>query len=355
MNYNLLTKLIKRSKLEDSTMKSKLKKLVRPIALTTTTALLALSLSACQLIPGVLPDSSSSNNNNSSNIGNNSSSSNNNNNSSSSGNSNVDLSKYSALLRSVLNDSEVNAIIDEWNSDNNTLTKLDFQPHPYAFLQDQGHNIAKIKSGQLDCHTISYICDDEPNNLYMMTYVEDEGSKVNHDYFAEYHLKYTLTDQEMSEYKMLFDTGYAQAYFMNDAISEHKNEELLSKTYMRKESHETLADSLEDWDLLTARSFLNSDDLNILLKGYNDSSRCNLLVFSVSRDTLSCVHTGRIAEIPFSTDYIEAVNNVYLSPYTIGNFWIPSSKVDEYKSNVKKVTLYDTTHANLAIGLDLND
>ena len=108
----------------------------------------------------------------------------------------VDLSKYSPLLQSLLTNPEYDRLIERFENKEEGLAESPlFQPHPYAFLEEQGIDTSKIINGELTANTMSYVIENEPNNLYMYT-------RVNYpDYHQVYLLRYTLTDQEMKEYE----------------------------------------------------------------------------------------------------------------------------------------------------------
>lgn len=93
-----------------------------------------------------------------------------------------------------------------------------FDPHPYAFLEDEGYNTLAIKQGQLKGETYSYILNEEPNNLYIFTRIQNEN-----DHYTNYLLTYELTDQEVKDYKYAHSKNGTfflyQAFFLNDEIS----------------------------------------------------------------------------------------------------------------------------------------
>ena len=75
--------------------------------------------------------------------------------------------KYSTFLQNVLNNAEYNALIEKPKTDVTFVKSAYFDPHPYAFLEQQGHNVQAIKNGTNECYTLSYVLDEEPNYLYM--------------------------------------------------------------------------------------------------------------------------------------------------------------------------------------------
>ena len=338
MNNHLLTRLLQRASMECNVMKSKLKKSTQKLSLTLPTALLLITLTGCQFLPStILPDQSGTGTHQGSGTGN-----------------NQNDSKYSSILNSILNDSSINTLIDRLQSNDPTLDSKSFAMHPYAFLASKGHNVSKIKSGELDCHTASFICDDEPNSLYMVISVDDESGKIPYDYIAQYYIKYTLTDQEMAEYKMLFEGDYAQAYFMNNAISQHKTAEVISQSYLLKETQTYFANKLRQNTYVTNNKYLGEDDLNVIMYNYaNGSNECQLLLLPDNRDLRTCVTSGKIGIIPLSSALMRVKNGVYLDTDS-GGLNINKDKLDEYTASIKSATIYDNSHS-IVRSNDLSD
>lgn len=156
--------------------------------------------------------------------------------------------KYSELLQNVLNDEYYNSLLNTINSaqsleEADEMTRLAkspaYDPHPYAFLENQGIDVDKILDGTYDAYTMSYVLNDEPNNLYIHTRV-----LVDDEYYVSYLITYKLTDKEMSDYKMMHGSfgGYNSAYqhcvFLNDKISEMKEPTKVLSTKYTKQTHE---------------------------------------------------------------------------------------------------------------------
>lgn len=98
-------------------------------------------------------------------------------------------------------------------------------PHPYAFLSQQGFDIDSIKNGELECKTSAFVYDDEPNNLYMVVGVKT-GYKDQRD--NTYFLKYKLSNRDMEDYFWLQQKYFTVSYFVNDIISQLYQPEILS-------------------------------------------------------------------------------------------------------------------------------
>ena len=98
-------------------------------------------------------------------------------------------------------------------------------PHPYAFLSQQGFDIDSIKNGELECKTSAFVYDDEPNNLYMVVSVKTGyKDQRNNTYF----LKYKLSNRDMEDYFWLQQRYFTVSYFVNDIISQLYQPEILS-------------------------------------------------------------------------------------------------------------------------------
>ncbi len=155
-------------------------------------------------------------------------------------------SKYSKLLQDVLKSEEYNELIKYAHNTNPHILKTgEFDPHPYAFLESKGFDVAAIKKGKDLCHTISYTVQGEPNSLYIYTRV-DCG-----DYYEIFLLKYELTDKEMHDYSLTHTGGgnvnvrfYIQAVFMNREIAKTREPEIVGTSKMSKESFEMLTESM---------------------------------------------------------------------------------------------------------------
>lgn len=143
----------------------------------------------------------------------------------------------SKLLTSVTNDEYYKEILSKTSvSRYNTPV---FDSHPFAFLEGEGIDVDKILDGTYKANTMSFVYDDEPNNLYINTRV-----LIDDSYYQSYLLTYNLSDKEMSDYKMVHgdstDNSYAwQAFFMNDKISETKQPTQVLESKYSIKTHET--------------------------------------------------------------------------------------------------------------------
>ncbi|MGN0813965.1 MAG: hypothetical protein ACI4MH_01880 [Candidatus Coproplasma sp.] len=261
-------------------------------------------------------------------------------------------SKYSQLLTNILNDSEINSLIDRAKADTAFYATAYFDPHPYAFLEKQGEDVARVKSGDLDCQTVSYIDPDEPNNLYMLTYVEVETG-IQHptldlNYYSEYILKYTLTDKEVADYQMLHGKGgesYVQAVFMNNEISENKTATIISHTYTTVNAHNKLKASFSEQESVTGSDYIGTGKVDCILKDYDVNTQTfNVVVYERVDSYTSMTDVVKIGTLPLKDGQsnLAIENNTFYAPCVKGQYRINNSALDEYQQNIKTVTLYNS-------------
>ncbi len=223
--------------------------------------------------------------------------------------------KYSAILEDVLDDEYYNSLIDNAKEDFELYDSASFDPHPYAFLKKEGHDIDAVKSGELECRTVSYVLENEPNNLYMMTYVENKSSDP---YYTEYTLKYTLSEQEMKDYKFLHKDGsdyYIQAVFMNDAISKNKRETIVSETKMNVKAHKEMCENLAS--LTPIRELVKTNNIDIILMEFNKSNETFTFCFRsnvYSTTNMMASKNFVIANCSEGASTMKVNNNIFYGP-----------------------------------------
>ncbi len=155
-------------------------------------------------------------------------------------------SKYSALLNSVINDKYYNALIS--NADRFNVDQPVYDPHPYAFLEDQGIDVDKIKNGEYEAYTMSFVFDDKPNELNIHTRV-----LINDEYYESFLITYKLSKQEMEEYQKLHGHSYNDyskyAFFLNDKISETKQPINIEQTQLTKKTQEDFTKYVNEYQI----------------------------------------------------------------------------------------------------------
>ena len=265
--------------------------------------------------------------------------------------------EYSQLVTDLANDTEVNALIDQANQNTSLFSTPLFDPHPYSFLEKEGLDVEAIKSGELYCRTISFVRDDEPNNLYMITYAENEGAVP---YYSEYMLKYSLTDKEMADYNKLHDEEYIQAVFLNDAISEAKAANVISETKMTVEAHTNLSKSLRDNDNYV-KNAIDTDNIDILLKDYStETGLFNVYIFqNLNMDSNMLAQNKKIVKLQLTqgTTKITINNDIFYGPHSSGQYrpYIISEETptyEDYLNSVVPITFYSSQGTILNENLD---
>lgn len=160
----------------------------------------------------------------------------------------IDLSKYSPLFQNVLTNEWYDELVARYLNGETSLERY-FQPHPYTFLEEQGFSASDIISGKTPAYTMSYVLDEEPNNLYIHTRVQ------TNDYYTNYLICYTLTDEEMADYNMVHAGSpwvkqYLQAFFMNHEISKAKTPTILGTSKIYVSSLESMIKSYKEISLV---------------------------------------------------------------------------------------------------------
>ena len=122
----------------------------------------------------------------------------------------------SQLNSFILKNDEYNKIISnsEGTESSKHETFYEMDPHPYAFLKSQGHNIDAIKNGTNYCYSISYTLDNVDNSVFIASKIHE------HNVSTHYIIEYKLSDTDMKFFKKVNSSQYYQAAFINDAISQ---------------------------------------------------------------------------------------------------------------------------------------
>lgn len=254
---------------------------------------------------------------------------------------------YSPFLTRILNDKSINNLLDRAEADNSLYSTPDFDSHPYTFLEKQSHDIAKIKSGEYDCQTKSFILKEEPNNLYIMTIVQTAGTIP---YYTEYMLKYTLTDQEISDYRMLhWDNGhyYVQCAFANDAISATHTADIVSQSKMSVEAHSVMKEALGNDNSLS--NAMRSTHLNFMLKDYDLEAQTFNIYLYVNQGTSkeTTFRNCKIGILPLRgwVSPIKIQDDIFIKPAEYLEFYT-TPEYKEIIDNFQTATIYNSQSAN---------
>ncbi len=213
-------------------------KIVQKLAALSVASALVFSLGACE--PNSTPDIDGANTNGGNEVTNGG-------NGTSGNHQEIDVSGYSQILQNILKNEEYNAMKSEaFGKDGSLLETGFFEPHPYAFYEDKGFDVEAIKNDEIDAYTMSYVLEEEPNNLYMYTRVASEDDS----YYSIYLLKYALTDEEMEDYHYLHNQDgnnafYIESVFMNNEISKTREPIVVGESQITKNAFEKMTKSLQ--------------------------------------------------------------------------------------------------------------
>ena len=250
----------------------------------------------------------------------------------------IDLDDCSEFLQNILTNPTYDSLIEQIYAGNyDLLQRGEFKPHPYAFLQQEGFNVQSIMDGQTEAHTMSYVLDEEPNNLYIQTSV-----LKNNDHYCNYLLKYKLTDDEMEEYHMLHagKSGadfFIQSMFANNEISKVKTPTDVTKTKIKKSTQESLTSALNN------RLIFDKSKCNVVLLNVDNSNfELTTMVYPKYFREHQMKYDGKIANVTYSLlVYPDFQGDIYLGPGSVetsGNF---------LNQTIKDATLYLSQETNL--------
>lgn len=261
---------------------------------------------------------------------------------------NEELNKYSKLLQNILTNKEYNTLIAKGKADATFYKGGEFQPHPYAFLESQGFDVEEIKNETTPCYTMSYVLEDEPNNLYMYTRIQPTDS-----YYETYLIRYTLTDQEMNEYEMLHNgydgKYYAQAVFMNREISKLKTPTIIGQSSIHTNTYKEIANSIAYGGYLGKE---NSKDIVcdfMLLNPNAENNYLHLKLIPKFDNKSSISHNHYLMEADgHSSTIITFENGIYKGPSHFANmrFDKTADKLNATFYLSQNSTLYNSKNLN---------
>ena len=230
------------------------------------------------------------------------------------------LSKYSPLVREMLTNEEYVSLLSLAENGRLSYSSAHFDPHPYAFLEDQGHDVENIKAGKIECNTQAFTKVEDPNALYIATYVENAGG-----YYTEYMLKFNLTEKEMQDYKNFHNEKFIQSVFLNDWISSNKSAVIVSKMNVDIETHNGLAETLSLDKNVMGSLGLNKKDLFLIFSSAEKDSRLfNVYAMEHIFEYNNMSTSRKVADIPMRawSNYSFDNNMIYFSSYWYSNFEI---------------------------------
>lgn len=248
----------------------------------------------------------------------------------------IDISQYSQLLQNVLTSEYYNGLIAQSKTDAVNTLKNGYCSHPFGFLEDEGYDVNAIWNGTIDCYSAGFVLKEEPNNLYIQTRVE---TKTATPYYTEYVLRYTLTDEEMEDYKMIHSGGYIQAAFMNDAISQTRTPEVLSEVKCTVEAHKNLNETFSKMNEI--KGILNNKSLSTMSMVDFDEEAGTFKVLITGKDQSSLMHKNgyiNVATIVNGSKIVASNNDgAFYKPSKYDELWF---KKELNTTQPKEMTLY---------------
>ncbi len=256
-------------------------------------------------------------------------------------NQNQDISQYSQLLQNVLTDEYYNSLIDEIESTKNFVAcNAKYGAHPFAFLEDEGVDVDAIRAGTLPCSTMSYVLENEPNNLYIYSRV----THPNEGYCENFIVRYTLTDKEMADYHLI-NAGnggveyFVQAAFMNNEISETKTPTIVGKSKVKTTSFEEMCEKADAAKLYE----MGIGEILVVLNTNLNEHKMELILLPEYNNSLKIYETDKIDHIKCIAN-ISQNGDIYLSPISYGLFGNKEHNIQNAKIYFPQNVSLNLTH-----------
>ena len=212
-----------------------------------------------------------------------------------------------------------------------------------VFFEQQGHNIEEVKQNNLEFSSRLYIKDTEPNNLYIATNAETKSAQS--DYFTNYLLKYTLSNDELKDFQMLFEGDYLQANFFVQQLSYDRTPTVVSKFKIEVDAYNNIVNQLnKEQDLPNV--FPSHSQKVDFMNFYNfepENQHCflgaNILVQIPSSKNVCTLQLGSINLIFLITAGWEMENGIFKTHYARGLMYFDEDK-EAYKNSITEVNYY---------------
>lgn len=234
--------------------------------------------------------------------------------------------KYSQLWHNVITNQEYIDLIRRAKYLPSLFESAKFDPHPYTFLEDEGHNVEAIKNGELNCFTRSYILHDEPNNLYIATTLESESKT----FYYQYLLRFKLSDQEKQDYldAHLNDQNqfHIEAVFLNDELCKLRDPEVLSETQITIDAYNNMKKSFAS---VEESLKLGSKIYNVILTDANEEqNRFNICILPERSmyDHMTYSATIATCKLRGHRGHVRVDGDVFVGPYEFGQFEFTSEE-----------------------------
>ena len=223
-------------------------------------------------------------------------------------------------------------------------------PHPYAFLQNKGHDISSVKDAKLECESLPYILENDTNHLYVDTRIETKYSDIN--YYTFYSLKYSIFNKEyMDFYNLSNDKSVLSSFFVQE-LSAQRTPEVLSEVSLEKSMYNSIISYFKQqpdlyfndvFDTEKVTFDLASYDLtNQTLKGkFRNSTNVSKVIQNIN------IRTGNMISGNYVSISEDKIHLVLITPSIIG--FATQKDYDDYKNSCVTATAFELQHNNLYV------
>ena len=216
-----------------------------------------------------------------------------------------------------------------------------YDPIPYGFLEDRGHDISGIKNDTLQADSVAYTKENEPNHLYIATRAETAADRP---YYTCYTLRYTLSDLEMTDLKLVHDGDsvhvHIEAPLFIQELSYQKTPTVLSEAKIIVDAYNFMLEFLLRYNDITSNLYGNE---NIALDFVSFSKENNSVVINLRDDhSNSLISEAEIRTanlVPSLGATIETKgDNIYVAPHMVS--FGTDEEMQNYMNNVTTVTYF---------------
>lgn len=254
------------------------------------------------------------------------------------------VTHYSGILNAVLNSDYYDSVLESYREQNKYRTTNLESPIPYTFLEREGYDIEKIKSGELSCETVAYIMDGDTTRLYISTHPESPAG-----YYGNYILSYPLTQQEYEDLYMLHREEYIQAGLFIQELDAQKRATVESHINVEIETYEGMETKMKRY----AQEYTGLGDATIDVVYANEESEFTLHVrMKQSGGGGMISQTGLyIAECYMPHAYTNYDNLIlYISDYN--RIYIDNE--EQFQNKAHDLTYFDSQGKRVMFDLELH-
>lgn len=244
---------------------------------------------------------------------------------------------FSQLTLDMLNNEYYQNLIEERKTvPNSTLYK--FQPIPYGFIESEGYDNTVLPSTQL-----IYTNNQNSNDIYLNVRFHFQ---MTTPYYAYTTLKYTLTDDEMADFKYLNENNYYESTLFIQNLSYEKEAEVIDNAKIVLGTKNRIDRYINGSEELNLNN--GENQTNIEYQGYSDGLLYfNIYSYNLDKNSDNCT-VRQIKLKPTEIDKVEfRYDDVCYYPYetTIAS----QEALDEYLNNYTTVTCYNPVGTNFLV------